>query len=215
VRKPIMADRPVVGHPPPFVKVKRASVAVARGERTHSGTITAKNPIRWMIRVIPSTAGNLLARTVLNVTQNPVMAQTSKVPCHRSKTYVGAFKTIRPCMMVPTIKATDRRPACHPVIHNHPIMIGQDSRKVGGREFVYQLHNSRTSDTLAVQIPTPNDTDRLQKVPWIRSMGREYKTATDLHRRHLSHTGIGQPGTNQDHYVAPEQVRCAAVDGNE
>lgn len=120
VRRPIMEDRPVVGHPPPFVKVKRASVAVARGERIHNGTTTANSPIMWMVRTIPSIAGNLLARTVLNITQNEVIAQTSKVPCHRSNPYEGLFKTIRPCMTVPTTKATAKRPACHPVMQIHP-----------------------------------------------------------------------------------------------
>ena len=181
VRRPIMADRPVVGHPPPFVKVRRASVAVARGERTHSGTIMAKSPIRWIMSTIPSTDGNLLARTVLKKTQNAEIAQTSKVPCHRSKTYVGLFKTIKPCMMVPTMKLLPRRPACHPVMHSHPVLIGQNPMKVGGLVILYRLHNSRTFGTLAVPTPTPNDTDLLQKVPWKRSRGRRWRRATYLH----------------------------------
>ncbi len=40
-----MADKPVVGHPPAFVKVKRASLLVARGERTHNGTMIANKPM--------------------------------------------------------------------------------------------------------------------------------------------------------------------------
>lgn len=125
VSKPIIADKPVTGHPPPFVKVNRASEAVARGERIHNGTIMAKRPIMWTIRTIPSKAGSLFTKTVLNRTQNPVIAQTRRVPCHRSKTYVGLFKTIRPCMMVPTRKPTDKSPACQPIMQIHPGSIHQ------------------------------------------------------------------------------------------
>jgi len=120
VRRPIMADRPIEGHPPPFVKVSRASLALDRGDKIHSGTATAKSPIMWMMRTIPSTAGNLFARKVLKTTQNITIAQTIRVPCHRSGTYVGLFRIIKPCMTVPTMKVLPRRPACHPVIQIHP-----------------------------------------------------------------------------------------------
>lgn len=121
VRRPIMADKPNVGHPPPFEKVIRASVTVARGERIHNGITTARKPIIWMHRTIPSTTGSLLARAVLNITQNAVIAQTSKVPCQRSKPYEGLFRTIRPCMTVPAMNPTDSSPACHPVIQIQPV----------------------------------------------------------------------------------------------
>lgn len=165
VRRPIMADKPVVRHPPPFVKVKRASVAVARGERIHNGTIMAKSPIMWMMRTTPSIAGNFLARTVLKMTQKKEITQTSKVPCQRSKLYVGLFKTIRPCMIVPTKKATDRRPACHPVIQIHPSLIGQNQVKLRGEGILYRLYSSKTFDTLPERILTPSDIDPRRKVP--------------------------------------------------
>ena len=121
VKRPIMADKPIVGHPPPFEKVIRASVAVARGERTHKVITTARKPIIWMHRTMLSTTGSLLARAVLNITQNAVIAQTSKVPCQRSKPYEGMFRTMRPCMMVPVMNPTDSSPACHPVIQIQPV----------------------------------------------------------------------------------------------
>ena len=84
VRRPIIEERPVVGHPPPFEKVKRALVAVDFGERIHNGRIMANSPIMWMTRTTASITGSLLAKTVLKITQNKVTAQTSRVPCHRS-----------------------------------------------------------------------------------------------------------------------------------
>lgn len=45
MRSPIIAERPFVDHPPAFENVIRASLAVALGDRIHSGTITAKSPI--------------------------------------------------------------------------------------------------------------------------------------------------------------------------
>ena len=45
VLRPIMADNPVVGHPPLFVYVKRTSAAFPRGAMTHNGMMTAKKPV--------------------------------------------------------------------------------------------------------------------------------------------------------------------------
>lgn len=52
--KPIIADRPVVGHPPLFVKFKRASLALDRGAITQSGMMMAKKPRTCRIRTRPS-----------------------------------------------------------------------------------------------------------------------------------------------------------------
>ena len=84
-----MADRPVVGQLPPFVKCNNASAAFVRGDKLHNGTATAKSPIMCMMRTIASTAGNLLAKNVLKIMQKITTAQTIKVPCHRSGIYVG------------------------------------------------------------------------------------------------------------------------------
>jgi hypothetical protein len=43
--RPIMAEKPVVGHPPLFVNVKSTSTAFPRGAMTHSGMMTAKRPV--------------------------------------------------------------------------------------------------------------------------------------------------------------------------
>jgi hypothetical protein len=52
--KPIIADRPVVGHPPLLVKVRRASWAFDRGAMIQSGMMMAKKPRICRIRTMPS-----------------------------------------------------------------------------------------------------------------------------------------------------------------
>ncbi len=84
-----------------------------------------------------------------------------------------------------------------------------------GTAMLYQLDNSRISDTLAAQIPTPNDTDLLQKAPWNRSTKPGRKWVTSLHGCHLSQTRISHPGSDHDHQITPEQIRCAAIDTDE
>lgn len=77
-----MADMPIEDQPPLLLKVKSASCPLARGERTHNGMIMANNPMTWMVKTMPSTAGSFFAKKVLKMMQKAAIAQASKVPCH-------------------------------------------------------------------------------------------------------------------------------------
>ena len=79
-----MKATPVVLQPPKFKNSVKTSFAGFRGARIQSGISTAKNPTMWMMRTIPSIIGSFLARKVLKMMQNAVMAITRSVPCHRS-----------------------------------------------------------------------------------------------------------------------------------
>lgn len=85
-RRPTIKANPVVGQPPRFKNPVNTSEGSLRGAKIHRGMRTAKKPSRCIIRTIPSTMGSLLARNVLNMMQNAVMAMTRRVPCQFSNT---------------------------------------------------------------------------------------------------------------------------------
>lgn len=118
---PIIADNPVVGQPPLFVKVKRTSYALPRGAKTHRGMIIAKRPVMWMMRTIPSINGNFVANDVLKIMEKLMAAMAKSVPCQDLYSYCSLFKMIRPWISVPTMNATLARKTCHPVAHSHPL----------------------------------------------------------------------------------------------
>ena len=82
---PIIEDKPVVGQPPLFSKFNRTSDAFPRGDNTHIGMKTAKNPAKCRIRMQPSTKGSRTARNVLKKMAKSMTAIVSRVACHASK----------------------------------------------------------------------------------------------------------------------------------
>jgi len=96
VDKPTMTDVPVELHPPPLVNSVKTDLALFLGARTQIGIIMAKRPTIWMIKTKPSIMGNFLAKKVLKKIEKETMAIRINVPCQRSKTYVGLFRTIKP-----------------------------------------------------------------------------------------------------------------------
>lgn len=82
---PIIEDKPVVGQPPLFSKLSRTSDALPRGDNTHIGTKTAKNPAKCKMRIQPSTNGSRTARNVLKKMAKSMIAIVSRVACHASK----------------------------------------------------------------------------------------------------------------------------------
>lgn len=82
---PIMDDKPVVGQPPLFSKLSKTSDAFPRGDKTHIGMNTAKNPAKCRIRMQPSTKGSRTARNVLKNMAKSMIAIVRRVACHASK----------------------------------------------------------------------------------------------------------------------------------
>lgn len=77
-----MDANPVVGQPPSLVNLRRTSLAFPRGASTHRGMMTAKSPVIWMMRTMPSTRGNLVASEVLKMIEKAMTAIAKRVPCH-------------------------------------------------------------------------------------------------------------------------------------
>ena len=80
-RRPTIKATPVVGQPPRFRNCVNTSEGEPRGAKTHRGMRMAKKPNRCITSTIFSTMGSFLARYVLNMMQNAVMAMTKRVPC--------------------------------------------------------------------------------------------------------------------------------------
>ena len=121
VDRPTITDVPVLLHPPPLLNSVKTALAVFLGASTHNGITMANRPTIWIISISPSTIGSFLAKNVLKTIAKEVIAMTSMVPCQRSKTYVGSFKMIKPCMIVPAKNAMDTIAHCHPVKHSQPV----------------------------------------------------------------------------------------------
>jgi hypothetical protein len=80
-RRPTMKANPVVGQPPRFKNCVNTSEGELRGAKTQRGIRTAKKPNRCITSTTFSTMGSFLARNVLNMMQNTVMAMIRRVPC--------------------------------------------------------------------------------------------------------------------------------------
>lgn len=50
------------------------------------GMMTAKRPVIWMMRTMPSIKGSLVANDVLKMMEKAMTAIASSVPCHASYT---------------------------------------------------------------------------------------------------------------------------------
>lgn len=83
VENPTSVAVPALFQSPPLLNSVNTSFALRRGPRTHSGIMIANRPHTCRIRINTSTNGSRLARNVLNMIENKVMAITSRVPCHR------------------------------------------------------------------------------------------------------------------------------------
>jgi hypothetical protein len=119
---PIIDESPVVGQPPLFSKLSRTSEAFPRGESTHIGMNTAKNPAKCKIKMQPSTKGSRTARKVLKKMAKTMMPMVRRVACHAWKPYVSSFRAMRPWMIPPTMKATEARNTCQPTAQSQPVV---------------------------------------------------------------------------------------------
>lgn len=68
---------------------------------TQSGMITAKNPARWRMTIMPSMSGSFFAQKMLKNRQTTRIAQTINIPCHGCGAYEGFQRMISADICLP------------------------------------------------------------------------------------------------------------------
>jgi len=72
------------------------------------------------IRMPPSTFGNALLMTVLNITAKAITAHMRRVVCQGNGWYAGLPSTAKPCMRVAERYPSEAVAACQPTTVNQP-----------------------------------------------------------------------------------------------
>lgn len=90
----------------PVVVCVNTKSAELRGDKTHKVAMKATKKTKWPMPPMISSGGSIRRAKILQKTGRAMTAQASKVPCQRCGMYVASFRTMRPCMTVPSKKAT-------------------------------------------------------------------------------------------------------------